>query len=124
MILLYARFANHVGLLMGVYITESVLRAVVCSNFSTKALEVFTADERLSKRFNLAYYVVMGILLLALIILSYFSGTYSLNCEDHMFSMHWFIIAGIDIIQSVLITASSFYLIRKMRIPTTPEKNE
>jgi predicted nucleic acid-binding Zn ribbon protein len=99
-------------MLMGVYITESVLRAVVCSKFATKALELFTSDQKLSKRFNVAYYIVMGILLFVVILLSYFAGSYSLNCEGDMFGMQWFIIGAIDIIQSILITMSSFYLIR------------
>lgn len=116
MILLYTNYDNHIGVLMGVYITESVLRAVVCSKFSAKALEVFIADESLSRKFNLAYYIVMGLLLFTLIFMSYFSGSYSLNCEVSMFTIHWFILAGIDIIQSILITASSFYIIRQMQI--------
>ena len=50
-----------------------------------------------------------------ILILSLMSST-ALKCDNNeIFSWHWFILDGIDLLQSLLITFSSVYLIRHLK---------
>lgn len=65
-------------MLMGVGIAESALRAIVCSNFSAKALLIKTDNQKLVSRFQVAYYVFMSLSLLSLAYVSMVSNKYSI----------------------------------------------
>ena len=54
--------------------------------------------------------VLVGIFILAL------SSTTALSCtNEEIYSWHWFILDGVDLIQSLLITISAVYLIKHMK---------
>ena len=71
-------------------------------------------DEKLIKKFQIAYYMVVGSVILLITILSVFTD-YTVSCQNDFFSFHWFLIDALDLFQSILITCSAAYLIKHMQ---------
>jgi hypothetical protein len=49
-----------------------------------------------------------------IIVLSLARGN-EINCEDAMYSYHWFILDSVDLVQSILICISAYFIIRHMK---------
>ena len=111
-------------MLMGVYIVESILRAIVCSNFTAKALLLKTGDKQKVFRFQLFYYIFMMGSLITLGCFTFVTDNYELSCEKNVYSFHWFILGFIDFLQSVFITVSSIYLVKRMQSVLSKEEQQ
>ena len=114
LLLLYEFAYDHLIMLMMVFLVETLLRAVVCANFVAKALQVKNQDEKIVKWFQIIYYSFIFGVIAIIMIMALFSD-YTINCINTIFSYHWFILDGVDLVQSLLITGSSILLIRHMK---------
>ncbi len=95
-LLMYEFVWDHLVMLMGVFLVQSILRAVICANFTERALLLKNRDPDLVRRFQIGYYVIIGTVLLALVALSIFTD-YAVSCQNDFFSFHWFVIDVIDL---------------------------
>ena len=101
-------------MLMLVFLVETTLRAVVCANFVSKVLLLRDGNDRLARRFQYIYYLVVVVVIGVLLGVSLLSSS-QISCEKHIYSYHWFILDSLDLIQSVLITISALYLFRHVK---------
>eukprot|EP00347_Sterkiella_histriomuscorum_P017622 403348633 len=74
------------------------------------------------KVFNFIYYGVIVSINISTIVLSVLKQT-RLSCESSLFSFHWFIVCGVDMIQSLIILITSFK-IRQQINKRNNEQNE
>ena len=71
--------------------------------------------ERTILIFKIVYYTIIILVIVGIFILALSSST-ALTCSNkEIYSWHWFILDGVDLIQSLLITISSLYLISHMK---------
>jgi hypothetical protein len=113
-ILVYEFAYDHLIILMICYFIESLLRAIVCSNFVSRVMLINGRTQRHIKIFQILYYSVITSFIIGLVIFS-FVGSTSLECENRIYSPHWFILDGVDTFQSILILISALYLVRYMK---------
>ena len=115
LMLVYEFAFDHLIMMLSVFFVESLLRAVVCSNFVSKVLLIKNVKERVIFIFKIIYYAIIMLVLVGIFILA-LSSTTALSCtNEEIYSWHWFILDGVDLIQSLLITISSVYLIKHIK---------
>ena len=116
LLLLYEFMFDHLFMLMFVFMVETLLRAVVCANFVAKAILIrqHIDNEKLVRRFQIVYYLLVFSVLVLLLVMSLFSDS-KITCDEAIFSYHWFILDFLDLLQSLLITVSALYLFRHMK---------
>ena len=113
--LVYEFAFDHLIMMLSVFFVESLLRAVVCSNFVSKVLLIKNVKERIIFIFKIIYYAIIMLVIVGIFILA-LSSTTALSCtNEEIYSWHWFILDGVDLIQSLLITISAVYLIKHMK---------
>ena len=123
MILIYEFAFNHLIMMLSVFFVECLLRGVVCSNFVSKVMLINNVKERTILTFKIIYYAIVMLFIVGILILALSSST-ALSCTDQeIYSWHWFILDGVDLIQSVLITISCMYLIKHMKEQMTTRDN-
>ena len=123
MILIYEFAFNHLIMMLSVFCVECLLRGVVCSNFVSKVLLINNVKERTILTFKIIYYAIVMLFIVGILILALSSST-ALSCTNQeIYSWHWFILDGVDLIQSVLITISCMYLIKHMKEQMTTRDN-
>jgi len=115
MILVYEFAFDHLIMMLSVFFVESLLRGVVCSNFVSKVLLINNVKERTILKFKIIYYAVIIMVIVGIFILALSSSTALICTNQEIYSWHWFILDGVDLIQSLLITISSVYLIKHMK---------
>ena len=115
LILVYEFAFDHLIMMLSVFFVESLLRGVVCSNFVSKVLLINNVKERTILKFKIIYYVVIIMVIVGIFILALSSSTALICTNQEIYSWHWFILDGVDLIQSLLITISSVYLIKHMK---------
>jgi hypothetical protein len=102
--------------LLGVFLVQSVLRTIVCANFTGHALGVSSqGSERVVNTFKIVYYTITWAIILVLAYFSIFSEKYAVSCSSDFFSYQWFVLDILDLVQSVLITLSAAYLARHLQ---------
>lgn len=110
LIIAYEFFYDHMIMLMLCYFVETILRAIVCSNFVSKVMILRGLTPRQVRVFRIVYYSIISSLIATVLALS-LTDAVQLDCENLIYSYHWFILDTIDTIQSVLILMSA----RKLR---------
>ena len=88
---------DHMIMLMLCYFVETIIRAVVCSNFVSKVMVLRGITSGQVRNFQIIYYLLVGILILAVLALA-LTNTVQLDCETVIYSYHWFILDAIDTI--------------------------
>ncbi len=124
LVLIFEFAYDNLIMLLSMYILETLLRSIVCSNFVSKVLLLKGTSENKIKLFKIVYYIFIGGVVGGTFALALISST-ALNCyeNNNMYSWHWFIIDGVDLVQSILITISACYLIDFMKKKIQNEKN-
>ena len=97
LIIAYDFFYDHMIMLMLCYFVETILRAVVCSNFVSKVMVLRGIASGQVRVFQIVYYMVVGMLILIVLILS-LTNAIQLNCDKVIYSYHWFILDAVDTI--------------------------
>ncbi len=112
--MIYEFAYDNIIMLMLCYFVETILRAVVCSNFVSRVMLLRGLKQKRVKIFKIVYYSVVLLMILSLLVLSLIEKV-SLTCETAIYSYHWFILDSIDVIQSVVILISARKLRRYMQ---------
>lgn len=82
-------------MLMIVFLIETMLRAIVCSNFVSKVLSIKGFNDKQVTTFQIVYYGIIIMVILAVFVLALITTT-AISCEAEIYSYHWFIIDGVD----------------------------
>ena len=84
-------------MLMLCYFVETILRAIVCSNFVSKVMILRGIAQGQVRVFQIIYYLAVGIFISTVLTLA-LTNTVELDCETVIYSYHWFILDTIDTI--------------------------
>jgi hypothetical protein len=109
LLLIYEFVVFELILLMAIIMIQTFIRAFVCYHFLTKGLMTAGFNEKTTQQANKIYIGFNGALLALTLILAVIPGA-DVNCNSGLFSYHWYILDSIDLVNSMIILASSFFI--------------
>lgn len=99
-----------------VYEFQSLIKAIVCANFITRALSIADRERDVKRcvflansRFYIVYWTIVTGVQLTVFILAFLPAT-EVHCDGNLFTSHFFAILGLDLFQSVLIAVAGSFL--------------
>lgn len=113
----YESIFPRLSMLLGVFLVQSVLRTIVCANYTGYALSIGfrESSQRAVTTFKIVYYTIAWAIILVLAYFSIFSSKHHISCTSDFFSYQWFVLDILDLIQSVIITISAVFLARHLQ---------
>ena len=97
--MVYEAFLPRLSMLLGVFLVQSILRTIVCANYTGHALGVSSqGSERVVNTFKIVYYTITWAIIILLAYFSIFSEKFAVSCTSDFFSYQWFVLDVLDLV--------------------------